>query len=121
MARITVSLSNELEQRLQAHAQQRDLPVSQVVAEAVLVHLDGSARPSPVPSAPMTADLEVREYLEELYGDLKLLRKCVEGIADIVSGAHPVPSRLTKPSWKKARAARKARDERRKQGAQKKT
>jgi hypothetical protein len=100
MARITFSLPDELEQRLQAYATQNDQPISHVVVQALQAFLDGS-RPTPGGPPQPVEDIEVREYLSELYTDLASLRRAVEEIAGIVPPALRVPSRLTRPPWKR--------------------
>lgn len=72
MGRITVSLPDELEARLDEYARQSGQSVSSLVARAVAVLLDGGGQP---PQPPDTARLEeARDYLAGLAGHVAQLR-----------------------------------------------
>jgi len=103
MGRLTISLPDELETRLDQYAKQQNQPVSQVVASAVLALLDGPAPPPPPHD-------EVRlDRLEEFVGRLAIH---VEGIRRVVDEAElwekdkppdgylqPLPPALRPPPW----------------------
>lgn len=76
VGRITVSLPDEVETRLDELARQRGKSVSRLVAEAVEAMLDGaSPPPQPPPGGELAGQLqETRAYLAGLAAHVSLLR-----------------------------------------------
>jgi hypothetical protein len=92
VGRITVSLPDDLEQRLDAFAREQGLPVSQVVARALEAFLD--AKPPPAGGV----DAEARAYLRDLAMHTEALRRFLHETAGWVSGPlNPLQERVPKP------------------------
>ncbi|MBZ0253259.1 MAG: hypothetical protein K8I02_07965 [Candidatus Methylomirabilis sp.] len=94
MGRLTISIPDELEARLDAYAEEHGLPVSQVAARALELFL---AAPVPPPPAG-GADLEARAYLRDLALHTEALRRFLYETAGWVSGPlNPLKERVPKP------------------------
>jgi len=104
MGRITVSLPDDLEARLDAYAAEHGLAVSQVVARAVTTLLDGTGGPPP-PLA--SEDPLARVYLEQVAAQLAAVGQTLTDVTARVGGPlmpipHPPPLPLPPPPWRTA-------------------
>jgi predicted transcriptional regulator len=100
VARITVSLPQELKDRLDAYAAERQLPISQVVAQALEQLFDPSRQPAPEPGA----DEAARAYAGELAAHVESLRRVLWEVSGRVSNPfyplmNQVPGPLPPPAW----------------------
>jgi len=108
MGRVTVSLPDELEAELDRYAQQRALPVSQVVAEALVRFLRGEAPPTIPPGGDGLA--VTQEYVARLALQVERLRISLDEVSLWVDTRppdgweSPVPPRLPQPPWRMADA-----------------
>ena len=102
MARLTISLPEELKKQLEERATQRRLPVSQVACEALQASLASPAPPSPIPGehGDGGTDPEVRRYLSRLVLDLEHVRSTLDELA-LINGplSHPPPTSFLRPPW----------------------
>lgn len=109
MAKISVSLSDDLKARLDAHAQGTGQSVSDVVQEALEKLLSGGSDPKPPdthPNPDPKTDLKIEEihrYLNGLAIHHEQLRRSIEHIANLsmMSGGLPIPypPPMQPPNW----------------------
>lgn len=105
MGRITVSLPDDLEARLDKYAAEQGLAVSQVVARAVTALLDGTGGTPPPSPPPTSADPLARAYLEQVTAQLAAIGQTLTDVTDRVGGPlmplpHPPPLPLPPPPWR---------------------
>ena len=109
MAKISVSLPDELKARLDAHAKATGQGVSDIVQEALEKLLSGGSDPNPPdvhPTPDPKTDLKIeaiRRYLNGLAIHHEQLRRSIETISNLsmMSGGLPVPypPPLQPPNW----------------------
>lgn len=102
MARITVSLANELKAELEAYAEQQQLAVSKVVSLALQAYLPGEENP-PDPDL-----VNTQHYLAQLVGQLEGVREAVHRMALAQYGPFAdLPDDLVRPlpqpPWSRAK------------------
>lgn len=103
MAKISVSLPDDLKERLDAYAQAHNQSVSESVQIALEKLLNGSSPPPPPPPAPpappaSTVDQLVRSYVQDLAIEVEMMRRSMQG------AMLPVPYPLPAPPWHSARS-----------------
>lgn len=104
MGRITISLPDDLEARLDQVARERQQPVSQIVATALAGYLDGGSPPPPPPEDGRVDRIE--EYLARLAIHVEGIRRFVDE-AELWEDdkppdgyLQPLPPELAPPPWR---------------------
>lgn len=104
MGRITISLPDDLESRLDGYAQEHGKPVSHIVASALETFLAGTPPPPP-PQDPERVG-RVEEYVARLAIQVEGLRRFVDEVAfweeDKPPDGYqqPLPPALPPPPWR---------------------
>lgn len=107
MGRITISIPDDLEGRLDEYARERQQPVSHVVAAALSAFLNGGNPPSPSPPADDARVQRIEDYLALLGVQVEGIRRYVEEAEfwerDKPPGGYnqPLPPALSRPPWRR--------------------
>ncbi len=101
MARLTVSIDDQLKERLKQYADDHDLPVSQVVSQALETFFEGGEPPPPGQPADLIA---TQGYLSQLVDQLEVVRQSLYQMAIAQQGPFaPFPpglvEQLARPPW----------------------
>lgn len=107
MGRITISIPDDLEGRLDEYARERQQPVSHVVAAALSAFLNGGNPPPPPPPADDSRVQQIEDYLSLLAIQVEGIRRHFEEAdlweKDRPAGGYlqPLPQALSRPPWRR--------------------
>lgn len=104
MAKISVSLSDDLKARLDAHAQEHNETVSDVVQKALESYLDGSTPPPAEDDQAGPQIRELQQYVAQLAKNHEQVRASMQLISQMSApqGVYiPCPPPLGPPPWEK--------------------